>query len=133
MYLVGYNHFHDKAAWSLDQFSDYLDLPGEPVHRIIRALVDSGYLIEIINGATPVYLPMRDTGTIRLIDVISDIRAARESRIVSMQHLTRLQAVDEVMASMDASRRSVLQEQTLRNLVESVDDALEAALLRMSG
>jgi membrane protein len=132
MYLVGYNHFHNKTAWNLDQFSEYLDLPGEPVHRIIRVLVDGGYLIEIINGDTPVYLPMHDTGTIRLIDVVTDIRAARESRIVSMQKLTSLKAVDAVMTSMDASRRSVLQEQTLRSLVESVDDELEAALLRMS-
>jgi len=128
MYLVGYNHFHDKAPWTLDQFIKYLDLPGEPLHRIIRVLVDSEYLIEIARNDELVYLPLHDIETIRLVDVITDLRKAREDRVVSLQHLAPLKAVDAVMAGMDSSRSSALGEQTLRNLVESVDEVLEGSL-----
>ena len=128
MYLVGYHHFHGKPAWDLDRFAEYLDLPGEPVHRVITVLVDAGYLIEIINEDTPVYLPLHDIETIRLIDVVTDIRVARESRIISLQHLTAVKAVDEVMSELEASRQSTLGERNLRNLVETVNEGLEAAL-----
>jgi membrane protein len=133
MYLVGYNHFHHRPAWNLEQFVDYLDLPGEPVHRVIRVLVDTGYLIEIINEDTPVYLPLHDIETIRLVDVISDIRSARESRNVCMEKLTPVKAVDEVMSNLRASRQATLGEQTLRSLVEPVDEELEAGLVRAEG
>ena len=128
MYLVGYNHFHDKAPWTLDHFIKYLDLPGEPLHRIIRVLVDSEYLIEIARNDELVYLPLHHIETIRLVDVITDVRKAREDRVVSLQHLAPLKAVDAVMAGMDSSRSSALGEQTLRNLVESVDEVLEGSL-----
>ena len=128
MYLVGYNHFHNKPVWNLDRLVAYLDLPGEPVHRVITVLVDAGYLIEIINEDTPVYLPLHDAETIRLIDVMSDIRVARESRVVSLQHLTGVKPVDEVMSELEASRQSTLGERNLRNLVESVNEDLEAVL-----
>jgi membrane protein len=131
MYLVGYNHFHDRPAWTLDRFVDYLDLPGEPVHRVIRVLVDAGYLVEIINADTPVYLPLHDIGTIRLIDVMTDIRSARENRIVCVDRLTPVRAVDEVMSKLHASRQSALGERTLRSLVEAVDEELEAGLVRL--
>ena len=132
MYLVGYNHFHGKTAWSLDQLSEYLDLPGEPVHRVIRMLVDGGFLIEIASDDSLVYLPLHDVETIRLVDVINNVRTAQENQAVSLQHLTPLKAVDAVMAEMNSSRSSVMGEQTLRKLVESVDDDLEASLKRLA-
>jgi membrane protein len=133
MYLVGYNHFHDRPAWSLDRFIEYLDLPGEPVHRVIRVLVDAGYLIEITSDDALVYLPLHDVETIRLIDVISDVRTAGESRVVSAQHLKSLKAIDAVMAGMDSARNSALGERSLRSLVQTVDDELEASLAAREG
>ena len=133
MYLVGYNHFHNKPAWSLDQLIEYLDLPGEPLHRVMRVLVDDGYLIEVVRDDALVYLPLHDIETIRLVDVITDVRTAQENQVVSLQHLTPLKAVDTVMAGMDSSRIAALGEQTLRSLVESVDDQLEASLKKLAG
>ena len=91
-------------------------------------LVDAGYLIEIINEDTPVYLPLHDIETIRLVDVMTDIRSARESRIVSTQKLTPLKAVDQVMSELEASRQSTLGERTFRGMVEAVDEELESGL-----
>jgi membrane protein len=133
MYLVGYNHFHDRPAWSLDRFIEYLDLPGEPVHRVIRVLVDAGYLVEITRDDALVYLPLHDVETIRLIDVITDVRTAGENRVVSAQHLMSLKAIDAVMAEMDSVRNSALGERTLRSLVQTVDDELEASLAAREG
>jgi membrane protein len=133
MYLVGYNHFHDRPAWTLDQLVDYLDLPGEPVHRVIRVLVDAGYLVEITSGDTPVYLPMHDIETIRLLEIMTDIRSARENRIVCVDRLTPVRAVDEIMSGLQASRQATLGDQTLRSLVEAVDEELEAGLDRAEG
>jgi membrane protein len=126
MYLVGYHHFHGKPAWDLDRFAEYLDLPGEPVHRVISILVDAGYLIEVINEDTPVYLPLHDIETIRLVDVMTDIRSARESRIVCTQILTPVKAVDQVMSELEASRQSTLGDRTFRSMVEAVDEELES-------
>jgi membrane protein len=133
MYLVGYNHFHNKPVWNLDRLVESLDLPGEPVHRVIKVLVDAGYLIEIFNDETPVYLPLHDIEKIRLIDVMTDIRSARESRVVSMQHMVTVTAVDEVMSALEMSRRSTLGEQTLRSLVQAVDKELEAGMVLPEG
>ena len=125
MYLVGYNHFHNKPPWTLDNFVEYLDLPGEPVHRMLSVLVDSGYLAEIINDSAPVYLPIHDLETIRLVDLLADIRAARETRFLSMQQLVPVAAIDRLMAEINESCQNALGDRTLRSLVQDPDGALE--------
>jgi len=126
MFLVGYNYFHGKAAWTLDRFVDYLDLPGEPLQRTLRTLVDTGYLIEIDNDSGPVYLPLHDIENIRIIDVITDVRSARESRVLSLQQLTPVRAVEQLMSELNAVQQSALGERTLRSMVLAVDEELEA-------
>jgi membrane protein len=128
MFLVGYNYYHDKAVWTLDRFSDYLDLPGEPVHRTLRTLVDAGYLIEIDNDGVPVYLPLRDIEKIRLIDVLTDVRSARESRVLSLQQLTPVKAIEQLMSDLNTAQQSALGELTLRSMVQAVDEELEAVV-----
>ena len=126
MFLVGYNYFHGKAAWTLDRFVDYLDLPGEPLQRTLRMLVDAGYLIEIDNDSEPVYLPLHDIENIRIIDVLTDVRCARESRVLSLQRLTPVRAVAQLMSEVNTAQQAALGERTLRSMVLAVDDTLEA-------
>jgi membrane protein len=128
MFLVGYSYYHDKPAWTLERFSDYLDLPGEPVHRTLRVLVDAGYLIEIDNEEGPVYLPMHDMEKIRLADVLTDVRASRESRALNLQQLTSVAAVDDIMSTVNAAQKQVLGERSLKSLVQPVDEDLETTL-----
>ncbi|MCK5480286.1 MAG: YihY/virulence factor BrkB family protein, partial [Gammaproteobacteria bacterium] len=125
MYLVAYNHSHNRPPWNLDQFVEYLDIPGEPVHRMIKVLVDAGYLLEITNDDPPVYLPLHDIDTIRLVDLLTDIRAAGESRFLSLQQLTPVQAIDQLMFGLKGSCETALGERTLKSLVQDVDDGLE--------
>jgi membrane protein len=129
MYLVAYNHYHDRPPWNLDQFAGYLNIPGEPVHRMVRVLVDAGYLIEISDEDPPIYLPLHDIDTTRLVDLLKDIRAAGESRFLSLQQLTPVQPVEQLMSGLQVSSETALGERTLKSLVLEVDDGLESAVL----
>jgi hypothetical protein len=128
IYLVGYNYFHGKAAWSFDRFVEYLDLPGEPVSRMLGILVDAGYLIEVDNEGVQVYLPLHDLEKIRLVDVLADVRSSRESRLMGLQQLAPVEAVDRLVSELNAARQAALGERTLRNLVQAVDEKLEAGM-----
>jgi len=125
MYLVAYNHHHNRPPWDLEQLVEYLSIPGEPVHRMILVLVDAGYLVEISNEDPPVYLPLHDIDTIRLVDLLTDIRAAGESRFLSLQQLTPVQAIVQLMSGLQGACGTDLGERTLKSLVLDVDDGLE--------
>ena len=117
MYLVGCNHYHNKPPWNLKQFTERMDLPGESIYRSIRFLVDTGYLAEIATDEPPVYLPVHDIGTIRLVDMLSDIRAAGETQFLGLRHLVPLAAIDRLMAQLTAASAAALGDRTLRDLV----------------
>ena len=128
MYLVAYNHHHDRPPWNLDQFAEYLNIPGEPVHRMVRVLVDAGYLIEISDDDPPIYLPLHDIDTTRLVDLLNDIRVSGESRFLSLQQLTPVQPVEQLMSGLQVSSETALGERTLKSLVLEVDGGLESAV-----
>jgi len=132
MYLVGYNHKHNLPPWTLDQFAEFLGLPGEPIHRMINVLVDAGYLVEILNEDAPFYLPLHAIESMRLADVIGDIRKARESHILSRSRLISIPAIDAVMDEIEAAGKAALGDRTVQDLVESGGDlpALNAGSVR---
>jgi membrane protein len=117
MYLVGTNHYFNKPPWNLDALIETLDLPGEPVHRAINILVDAGYLIEISGEDPPVYLPVHDIGTMRLADLLADVRRAGENRILSAEQLVSIEAVHQVMSDIGDLYRDTLGARTLKDLV----------------
>jgi membrane protein len=119
LYLVGYNHKHSLPPWTLDRLVEYLGLPGEPIHRMIKVLVEAGYLIEIIEGDVPVYLPLHAIETMRLVDVIRDVRRASESRLLGRSQLVSVAAVDAVMEEIEVAGSAALGERTVMDLVES--------------
>jgi len=125
MYLVGYNHKHGLPPWTLDRFVEFLGLPGEPIHRMIKVLVDAGYLIEIVNDEVPVYLPLHAVETMQLTDIIRDVRSADESRILSRSQLVSVPVVDAVIEEIEAASRDSLGERTVKDLVESGGDLPE--------
>ena len=88
MYLVGYNHLHNRSPWQINQLIEYLALPDEPVNRIVGVLVDAGYLMEINDENGTAYLPVHDIGTVRLRDIVESVRNAGESRFISVDQLT---------------------------------------------
>jgi membrane protein len=126
LFLVGYNYFHGKEAWSFDRLSGYLDLPGEPVQRTLGVLIDAGYLVEIDNEGTPAFLPLHDLEKIRIIDVLEDVRSSRESRLLGLQQLTSVKAVGRLVSELNTAWQATLGDMTLRSIVQAVDEDLEA-------
>jgi DNA-binding IscR family transcriptional regulator len=124
MYLVGYNHYYNKPPLSLDDFTDLLDLPGEPVQRIISILVNAGYLVEIRNEDPPVYLPLHDIGNLRLADVLASVRQAGEDSFLNNDQLPSIRMVDHVMSEVNKLYKGVMGDRTLRDLVTGEDDDL---------
>ena len=126
MYLVAYHHYHNKRPWSLERLIEYLDLPDEPVSRILGVLIDSGYLAEIQNKETTEYLPQQAVETTRLADLLAAVRNAGESRFLSIQQLTSVSAVERVMEQVGDAILVGVGDRTLASLVEMPDEQLEA-------
>jgi len=90
-------------------------------------LIDAGYLVEVSNDDPPVYLPLHDIDTTRLVDLLKDIRMAGESRFLSLQQLTPVQTIDQIMSDLKTSSETALGERTLKSLVLDTDGGLESA------
>jgi membrane protein len=121
MYLVGYNHMHKRDPWQLEQLIKFLDLPDEPVSRMVNTLVSANYLMEINDESGTTYLPMYDIDTLRLADILSAVREGGESRFLSVNQLTPVKAVDDLMAETRAATEDALGGRTLKDLILSVD------------
>jgi membrane protein len=121
MYLVGTSHYFNRPPWDLDALVETLNLPGEPVHRAIGILIDAGYLIEVGGEDPPVYLPVHDIGTMRLADLLADVRQAGENRILNIGQLKTIEAVDQVMSDIGDLYRDTLDARTLKDLVLAGD------------
>lgn len=133
MYLVGYHHLHGLPPWRLEQLIGHLGLPDEPVSRILQVLVDTGYLIEIQEEESTVYLPQHDLETVQLADLIDAVRSAGESRFLSVAQLVTDEAVTGVMATLGESLHAGLQQRTLRDLVGAANAGLETSAVTTSG
>ena len=123
MYLVGCNHYFNKPPWNLDALVEQLDLPGEPVHRAIAVLVDTGYLVEISGEDPPVYLPVHDIGTMNLADLLTDTRQSGENRFLNVEQLESSEAVTGVMSDIGKVYQDTLGARTLRDLVLAPETA----------
>jgi membrane protein len=121
MYLVGYNHVHNRDPWQLDQLIAQLDLPDEPVSRMLNVLVKGKFLVENIEDSVTSYLPMHDVDSIRLVDILSAVRIAGESRLLGIDQFTPVTAVDGLMTEIHAANKSLLGNRTLKDLVMSAD------------
>jgi membrane protein len=116
LYHVALHHYCNEKPWTLDDLIEHLQIPGEPVGRVLDLLIDGGYLVET-SEEPPTYLPRRDIGTMRLYEVIAGLRRAGESPFLRYEHLPELGPVEQVMEKMRISRDETLGELTMRDLV----------------
>lgn len=116
MYHIADHHHRNRPAWTAPALAEHLDLPLGPLQRLIRALVQHGYLSET-NADPPAYLPARDIATIRLADLIDDIRTTDESRFLRRERIVPLAAVDTVIDKLNQARSQALGDMRLSDLV----------------
>jgi membrane protein len=117
MYLIGYNHYHNLPPWDVDGLVARLDMPGQPVQRVLAALVEAGYLVEVPGEETPVYLPLHDIETMRLAQLLAAVRQSGESRFLNVRQLPGIAPVDGLVARLDEMTGRILEERTLKDLV----------------
>ncbi len=117
MYLIGYNHYHNLPPWDVGELVARLDMPGQPVQRVLAALVEAGYLVEVPGEETPVYLPLHDIETMRLAQLLAAVRQSGESRFLNVRQLPGIAPVDGLVARLDEMTGRILEERTLKDLV----------------
>lgn len=116
MHHVADHHHRNLPAWTADQLAEALELPIAPLQRLIRSLVDKDYLLATATDP-PGYVPARDIATIRLADLIEDVRSTDETRFLKRERVPSIAAVDAVMARMNQARTEALGETRLSELV----------------
>jgi membrane protein len=117
MYLIADHHHRDRPAWGAEALARHLDLPIAPLQRLIDSLVEQGHLVEL-NSEPVAYVPARDIATIRIADLVEDVRSADESRFLRQDRLMPLPAVDAVIERANRARAESFGALTLRDLLE---------------
>jgi len=116
MFLIGYNHCHNRAPWTLDKLVDHLELPPEPVHRMMVCLKEQGF-VEETSDDPAAYLPAKDIGTIEVRALLASVRRAEESRLLNAERLVTPLPVEETLARLQLVIDETLQGENLRDLV----------------
>jgi len=116
MVLIADRHAHNGEPWTLESMVDYLGLPMQPVHKVLRLLMEIGYLSETSDDP-PAYLPKRDIDNISLAELFQVVRRAGENRFLSSAQMPHTGKVDETLETVQSAIEQVLQGKTLRDLV----------------
>jgi membrane protein len=117
MYLISRNFYDDRTPWSLGALVEELDLPRESVQRVVSILVDNGYLAEVAGEDPPVYLPAHSIETMRLADMLANVRRAGENRFLNSQQLKPIHAADRVILELETVFRETTGDRTIKDLV----------------
>ncbi|MBV8806824.1 MAG: YihY/virulence factor BrkB family protein, partial [Sinobacteraceae bacterium] len=113
MYFVGRAHLTGGPRWGVNQLSAELGLPGIAVARMAAAFEQAGLLIVTHEDHM---LCTRDIGGIRVYDILEIARNQLSGHFAPRN--VPIPAVDSLTASLDAQRRSLCADLTLRELVE---------------
>jgi len=120
MYLVGRNHWLGAPPWNIEDLSEELGVPLELVEKQVDALEDSGFLLATADDPVA-YTPARDIDAIKLSDLLFAIRAAGESRRVTLQDSEALRPVDGLVSELEEMVRARLDDRTLHDLLQETD------------
>jgi membrane protein len=115
MYFAGRAHVTGGRRWSVNRLADELGLPGIAVAQMACGLERAGLLIVTESDE---FLPARDTGAIKVSEVL-DIARNQRSGHVSPRYVP-VPPVDRLLASVEDARRSRCGELTLRDLIDEV-------------
>jgi len=120
MYMVAAHHYNNKAPWTLQALVQYLGLPMQPVHKVLRLMVESGFLSETCDEQ-PAYLPRRDIDTIRVAQLYDAVRSAGENRLLTLSTLPGERHVEQLLATVNRAAHEAMADRTLKDLVAEKD------------
>jgi len=116
MYMVACNHVHDRPPWTLENLTERLDLPAEPVEYVLTVLHEQGYLQKTADDPAG-FLPARDLATVEVRELLGDVRQAEESRFLNDGCLAVPERVLELSAQARLAVDRELGEVKVRDLV----------------
>ena len=118
MYFIGFNYFHNKDHWKLDDLVNRLELPVDTVHDILNLLEQDGLILETADDP-PAYIPARSIETIKLNDLLNSVRIAEKETLSVEKRVASVPEVDNIISTLDNAFDKTLGEKTLRDLVIS--------------
>lgn len=117
MYLIADQHHHAAPAWTVPALAARLNLPVAPLEKLVAQLIGAGYLVETCDEP-PQLIAARDNATVRVTELLDAVRAADENRFLNPARMAAVDAVDALVARIDAGRHALLGELTLRDLLD---------------
>lgn len=116
MALIAEHYYMKQELWSVDQLSQHLRLPMEPVESVIGDLEHSGLLARTLDEP-PRYVPAQAPESMLLHDILESVRAAGEQGHLTPASSARLPAVDRYVGRVEGARERALEGATLKDLV----------------
>jgi len=118
MFMVADHHLNQGDPWTAEDLVHYLALPMQPIHHVLKLMVDAAFLSET-SDSPPAYLPRRDIETITLVELYEVVRSAGENRLISLKTLPHQLEVEQAMEAVQHSVEVQLGDRTLKDLVQS--------------
>ncbi|MFW2440946.1 MAG: YihY/virulence factor BrkB family protein [Arenicellales bacterium] len=118
MFMVADHHLHQRDPWTSGALVHDLALPMQPVHHVLKLMMDAGFLSET-SDEPPRYLPRRDIETITLAELYEVVRNAGEDRLLSLKTLPHQFQVEQAMGEIQHAVDVQLGGRTLKDLVQS--------------
>ncbi len=117
MFMVAEHHLNSRDPWTAEGLVHHLALPMQPIHHVLKLMVDAGFLSETTDKP-PAYLPRRDIETITLAELYEVVRSAGENRLLTLKTLPHQAEVERTMAVVQDAVAVGLGDRTLKDLVE---------------
>jgi len=118
MFMVADHHLNQGDPWTSEDLVHYLALPMQPIHHVLKLMVDADFLSET-SDSPPAYLPRRDIETITLCELYEVVRSAGENRLISLKTLPHQLEVEQAMEAVQDAVEDQLGNRTLKDLVQS--------------
>jgi membrane protein len=118
MFMVADHHLNQGDPWTSEDLVHYLALPMQPIHHVLKLMVDAAFLSET-SDSPPAYLPRRDIETISLFELYEVVRSAGENRLISLKTLPHQLEVEQAMEAVQHALEVQLGNRTLKDLVQS--------------
>ncbi|MGW8309467.1 MAG: YihY/virulence factor BrkB family protein [Thiogranum sp.] len=117
MFMVAERHLRQQEPWTAQTLVRQLGLPTQPVQQVLQLMMDTGFLAET-GDEPPAYLPRRDVGTMRLVELYEVVRGAGEDRFLKPGSLPPQPQVEDAVDAVQNAIQTELGGRTLKELVQ---------------
>jgi membrane protein len=116
MALVAERHVHRLEPWTPEMLAEHLGIPVQPVHKVLRLLLDAGFLATTADES-PQLLPRHDIDSIGIAEVLQAVRSAGENSVLSPAKIPSIESVTAILECVNEAGDQALQGKTIRDLV----------------